>query len=190
MGKTFQRFLSGVMALLMILSTVSFAAPSLAGVADTAVEAPAFEAPAADLAADAPILHALEFTNGTEGIVYCRNWVNEHDAVNGYLRIYPGTAYQRLNDVHWNNSLSGLTIAADKLDDIQIKVRMTNFSADTYAGYVYTACNGGAWGGTNMTWKDAAGAAVSIVDGEWIVVSLKATMGANWTGLLTAHSTL
>ncbi|MBO4950223.1 MAG: hypothetical protein J6E38_04300, partial [Clostridia bacterium] len=50
-----KKFLSILLAVMMVLSTVSFAAPSLAGVADSAVEAPVVEVPAeetADLAAD------------------------------------------------------------------------------------------------------------------------------------------
>jgi len=48
-----RKFLSVLLAVMMILSTVSFAAPSLAGVADSAVETPVVEVPAedADLAA-------------------------------------------------------------------------------------------------------------------------------------------
>ena len=40
-----KKFLSILLAVMMILSTVSFAAPSLAGSADVAVEAPIAEAP-------------------------------------------------------------------------------------------------------------------------------------------------
>ncbi|MBE6680989.1 MAG: hypothetical protein E7600_01715 [Ruminococcaceae bacterium] len=43
-----KKFLSILLAVMMILSTVSFAAPSLAGSADTAVEAPVAEAPVVD----------------------------------------------------------------------------------------------------------------------------------------------
>lgn len=53
-----KKFLSILLAVMMVLSTVSFAAPSLAGTADTAVEAPVAEVPVfeeetADLAATA-----------------------------------------------------------------------------------------------------------------------------------------
>lgn len=50
-----KKFLSILLAVMMVLSTVSFAAPSLAGTADTAVEVPVVEVPAddaAELAAD------------------------------------------------------------------------------------------------------------------------------------------
>ena len=53
-----KKFLSILLAVMMVLSTVSFAAPSLAGTADTAVEVPVVEAPAndaADLAAGSVI---------------------------------------------------------------------------------------------------------------------------------------
>lgn len=179
-----KKFLSVLLAVMMVLSTVSFAAPSLAGVADTAVEAPAFEAPAADLAAEYPILHSLEFTDGKDGISYGRGWTNEHDAVNGYLKVYPGASYTQLNDVHWSNSLSGLNLVASNIYDIQLRVRFTNYTANSYAGYVYTACSGGSWSGTNMTWKKADGTTLA-VDGNWMDVSLKATMGANWDKFVT-----
>ena len=50
-----KKFLSILLAVMMVLSTVSFAAPSLAGTADTAAEVPVAEVPAeesADLAAE------------------------------------------------------------------------------------------------------------------------------------------
>ncbi len=53
-----KKFLSILLAVMMVLSTVSFAAPSIAGSTETAVEAPVVEAlaeEAADLAADAVI---------------------------------------------------------------------------------------------------------------------------------------
>jgi len=53
-----KKFLSILLAVMMVLSTVSFAAPSLAGTADTAVEVPVVEVPAddaAELAADSTV---------------------------------------------------------------------------------------------------------------------------------------
>lgn len=59
-----KKFLSILLAVMMVLSTVSFAAPSLAGSADTAVEVPAVEVPAEEPAAELAAVAGDESTYG------------------------------------------------------------------------------------------------------------------------------
>ena len=59
-----KKFLSVLLEVLMVLSTVSFAAPSLADVADTAVEAPVSEVPAEEAAEEAELMVMHEANYG------------------------------------------------------------------------------------------------------------------------------
>ena len=77
-----KKFLSVLLAVMMVLSTVSFAAPALAGTADTAVETPVVEAPAedADLAAiitdntdHGELVFELNFDNLANGTTVANN---------------------------------------------------------------------------------------------------------------------
>ena len=85
-----KKFLSILLAVMMVLSTVSFAAPSLAGSADTAVEVPAVEVPAEEPAAEL----AAEVNKASYGtLIYKVDFENDNFDVDGF-----STAYKQLKD--------------------------------------------------------------------------------------------
>ncbi len=105
-----KKFLSILLAVMMVLSTVSFAAPSLAGTADTAVEVPVVEVPAddaAELAADSIVdefgtllaeinfnsaeLGAIDFGSGLLASALGANITADCDATASTLKVTNGS---------------------------------------------------------------------------------------------------
>ncbi len=89
-----KKFLSILLAVMMVLSTVSFAAPSLAGTADTAVEAPEVVAPAVDEAEDVAELAATAGDKSSYGtLVYSVDFERSDFDVSAF-----STAYAQVDD--------------------------------------------------------------------------------------------
>ena len=123
-----KKFLSILLAVMMILSTVSFAAPSLAGSADVAVEeTPVVEVPAAE--ADEAVL-AAEVNKASYGtLIYKVDFENDNFDVDGFSTAYKqlkdGTTASYINPAFDTSNVTCYTNAAF-LNDIAYN-RMTSF---------------------------------------------------------------
>lgn len=162
-----KKFLSVLLAVMMVLSTVSFAAPSLAGVADTAVEAPAFEAPAADLAADEEnILLAFEFDSTDGGVNYAgsRGW--KQTVEDGCLHLVPNGA-EKLGDLY---AAISVNFPAGTIKNIVARIKYTNYSSEGTQFFVRSDLGAG-WAVNDSSY------ARPVVDGEWYDVDVRTLIG-------------
>ena len=133
------------------------------------------------------ILDSLEFTSSTEGVVYNRGVKMDCDDTIGALTIDYSSWTGTGSYANYNNSNPADTIRFDSIpgadiEDIRIRLKFDNFSAESYYSILYPYYDG------TIDTKTYTSVTYKIVDGEWFELSLKEDAG-DFENLLNGNLT-